>query len=47
MGNVSTSVQLIDKMTAPIASINNAINNMVSNLNSAENAANISSAPFV
>jgi hypothetical protein len=47
MGNVASTIQLIDKMTAPIASINTAINNMITQLNVAENAANIGSEPFI
>jgi len=43
---VSTTLRIVDQMTAPIMSIDNAINNLINGFNSVENAADIDTSTF-
>jgi len=46
MQGISTTLSIIDRMTAPIMSIDNAINNLINEFNTVENAANIDTSTF-
>lgn len=44
MQGIATTIRLVDQMTAPIMSINNAINNLITGFNNVENASDINTA---
>ncbi|NLB61491.1 MAG: tape measure protein, partial [Clostridiales bacterium] len=44
MQGIATTIRLVDQMTAPIMSINNAINNLITEFNSVESASDINTA---
>ncbi len=44
MQGIATTIRLVDQMTAPIMSINNAINNLITGFDNVENASDIDTA---